>query len=206
MRSAPRAAEAQCSRVAITALLVAVVLAQGLIYSVHSGIVLSRADTRTLTRNWMLAHIPAGTRVVVEPVSPDGWGRATGPSTRRLFDRLAPRRTRDGRLEPRFTHEVGLEDYERTLRPALIDYYEQEGYCWVITGSTRVRPRVRRIHARCRRRSPTTGPSPNAAKSSTAPRRTRTVGRTGPRRETVPFNFDWSFDYYPSPTAAPGRR
>ncbi len=35
-----------------------------------------------------------------------------------------------------FTHQLSLEDYERTLRPALIDYYEQEGYCWVISGST----------------------------------------------------------------------
>ena len=34
------------------------------------------------------------------------------------------------------THVVGIEDYVRTLAPALIGYYEQQGYCWVITGST----------------------------------------------------------------------
>ena len=46
---------------------------QGLVYSVHSDLVLSRADTRSLTRAWMVAHIPARTAIVVEPVAPDGW-------------------------------------------------------------------------------------------------------------------------------------
>ena len=31
---------------------------------------------------------------------------------------------------------VSVEDYERTLRPALIDSYERGGYCWVVAGST----------------------------------------------------------------------
>ncbi len=34
----------------------------GALYSVHSGLVLSRADTRNLTRAWMVAHVPAGAR------------------------------------------------------------------------------------------------------------------------------------------------
>jgi phosphoglycerol transferase MdoB-like AlkP superfamily enzyme len=42
------------------ALLVVGLLAQGLVYSVHSGLVLSRADTRNLTRAWMVAHVPKG--------------------------------------------------------------------------------------------------------------------------------------------------
>ena len=33
---------------------------RALVYSVHSGLVLSRADTRNLTRAWMLAHVPRG--------------------------------------------------------------------------------------------------------------------------------------------------
>jgi hypothetical protein len=189
--------------VAITALLVAAVLAQGLIYSVHSGLVLSRADTRTLTRNWMLAHIPAGTRVVVEPVSPDGWGEHWSKYPG-LFDRLAPRRTRDGRLEPRFTHKVSLEDYERTLRPALIDYYEQEGYCWVVTGSTesgrafadpRVVPQATAYYKALSER----GEVVYRASPYTHGRPDRLGGR-----EAVPFNFDWSFDYYPLAYSRPG--
>ncbi len=58
----------------LATLLVLALLAQGLIYSVHSGLVLARADTRNLTRDWMLAHIPAGAPIVVEPVAPDAWG------------------------------------------------------------------------------------------------------------------------------------
>ncbi len=186
--------------VAITALLVAALLAQGLIYSVHSGLVLSSADTRTLTRNWMLEHIPAGTRVVVEPVSPNGWGERWSkyPS---LFERLAPRRAANGRLESRFTHEVGLEDYERTLRPALIGYYEQEGYCWVISGSTE---------------SGRAFADPRAVPQAIAYYRAlaehgEVVYRASPyapgqaaRQDTVPFNFDWSFDYYPLAYSRPG--
>src|SRR4029077_3445629 len=45
-------------RVAAAVLLATALLAQGLVYSVHSGKVLARADTRNLTRAWMLAHIP----------------------------------------------------------------------------------------------------------------------------------------------------
>src|SRR5213075_482319 len=40
---------------------------------------LSRTDTRTLTREWMLAHVPARSPIVVEPVSPDAWARETRP-------------------------------------------------------------------------------------------------------------------------------
>jgi hypothetical protein len=196
----PARGRAKALAVAITALLVAAVLAQGLVYSVHSGLALSRADTRTLTRNWMLAHIPAGTRVVVEPVSPDGWGEhwAKYPS---LFDRFAPRRARNGRIEPRFTHEVGLEDYERTLRPALIDYYEQEGYCWVVSGSTE----SGRAFA-----DPSAVPQAIAYYKALS-ERGEVVYRASPYthgqadgRERVRFNFDWSFDYYPLAYKRPG--
>ena len=35
---------------------------QGLLHSVHSSVVLSRADTRNLTRAWMVGHVPASRR------------------------------------------------------------------------------------------------------------------------------------------------
>ena len=56
-------------------------LAQGLVYSVHVGLVLSRADTRNLTRAWMLAHIPAGAKIVAEPVEPEEWAKEFEPGT-----------------------------------------------------------------------------------------------------------------------------
>ena len=92
---------------------------------------LARADTRNLTRAWLVAHVAAGTPIVVEPVAPDAWGLRWNkyPS---LWSRISP----SGALEAAASHEVGIEDYERTLSPALIGFYEQHGYCWVVSGST----------------------------------------------------------------------
>ncbi|HTR73597.1 MAG TPA: glycosyltransferase family 39 protein, partial [Solirubrobacteraceae bacterium] len=115
----------------VAALLVAALLAQGLIYSVHSGKALARADTRNIARAWMVAHIPAGARIVVEPVAPDAWGRGW-----KKYPSLWSHVSASGKLEPGFTKEVGIEDYERTLAPALVGYYQRAGYCWVIGGST----------------------------------------------------------------------
>ena len=47
--------------------------ARALVYSIHSGLILSRADTRNEARAWMVAHIPAGTHIVLEPIVPDAW-------------------------------------------------------------------------------------------------------------------------------------
>jgi hypothetical protein len=195
-------------RGALAALLVAVVLAQGLIYSVHSGLVLSRADTRNLTRTWMLAHIPAGAKIVAEPVELEEWAREVEPGTSMasnpyrwplypaLYLRIAP----DGSIAPTFTHEVGLENYETTLYPALIDFYEREGYCWVITGSTE----SGRAFA-----DPRAVPEAIAYYAALA-KQGEVVYRASPYahgqggRDSVPFNFDWSFDFYPLAYYRPG--
>lgn len=179
-------------RVGLTALLVAVLIAQGLVYSVHSGRVLARADTRNLTRAWMLAHIPAGAPIVVEPVAPNGWGTRWNkyPS---LISRISP----TGAIEPGTGEKVGIEDYERTLAPALIDYYRVHGYCWIVSGSTesgrafadphKVPLAIAYYHALARQGEVVYRASP--------------YGRgQGP----VAFDFDWSFDYYPLAYDRPG--
>ena len=55
--------------------------AQGFVYSLHSGLVLSREDTRNLAREWMVANIPLGEKIVVEPVVPDLWAQDIGNPT-----------------------------------------------------------------------------------------------------------------------------
>jgi hypothetical protein len=179
-------------RVATVVLLVSALLAQGLLYSVHSGLVLSRADTRNLTRDWMVAHIPAGTPIVVEPVAPDGWGLRWNkyPS---LLSRISPA----GKLEPGVTHEIGIEDYERTLAPALVGYYEAHGYCWVVSGSTESGRAFADPHA---------VPLAIAYYRALA-RRGEVVYRASPYsrgQSPVAFDFDWSFDYYPLAYHRPG--
>ena len=171
----------------------------------HSGLVLSRADTRNITRAWMLAHIPAGARIVVEPVAPDEWARevragsATSANPYRWikYPSLLPRIDARGHLTREAPALVSIEDYERTLAPALIGYYEAHGYCWVISGSTQAGrafadPReVPRAIAYYR------------ALSAQA----QVVFRASPyRREQRPvaFGFDWSFDSYPLAYHRPG--
>ncbi len=55
-----------------------VVLGQGVASAIHNDSVLSRPDTRNLTRAWMVAHVPAGTKVVIEPVVEDNWATDIG--------------------------------------------------------------------------------------------------------------------------------
>jgi hypothetical protein len=178
-------------RLAIAAIAVAALLAQGLVYSVHGGLVLSRADTRTLTRQWMVAHIPAGTPIVAEPVSPNVWGvRWT------KYPSELSRISRDGAVETH-TRKVGIENYELTLSPALLGFYEANGYCWVITGSTQ----SGRAYA-----DPRAAPLAIAYYRALA-RAGQVVYRSSPYARgdgPVPFDFDWSFDYYPLAYARPG--
>jgi hypothetical protein len=191
---------------ALAALLVIAVLAQGLVYSIHSGVVLARADTRNLTRSWMVAHIPPGAKIVVEPVEPEEWAQevASGTSTAqnpyrwRLYPALFRRITTAGAIAPAFIEpEVGLENYETTLYPALIDFYEREGYCWVVSGSTE----SGRAFA-----DPKAVPQAIAYYRKLA-RDGELVFRSSPYlkgHDPVAFNFDWSFDYYPLAYQRPG--
>ena len=184
-------------RVAAGALLVAALLAQGLVYSVHSGLALSRADTRNLTRDWMVGHIPAGRPIVVEPVAPDAWGLRWNkyPS---LLSRISPA----GKLEPEGAHVIGIEDYERTLAPALISYYEAHGYCWVVSGSTE----SGRALADRSKIGQQAVPLASAYYRALA-QRGEVVYRVSPYtrgQSPVAFNFDWSFDYYPLAYRRPG--
>jgi len=102
-----------------------------------------------------------------------------------------------GALEPGFTHELGIEDYERTLAPALIGYYEAHGYCWVISGSTE----SGRAYA-----DPHEVPLAIAYYRALE-RQGEVVYRASPYapgQGPVAFDFDWSFDYYPLAYERPG--
>jgi hypothetical protein len=178
---------------------------QGLLYSVHSDLVLSRADTRNLTRAWMEAHVPVGALVVVEPVVPDGWVQDVGHPT--LTTRNGNRWIKypslvsvidpTGVLDLRRPMAVTIEDYERTLSPALIGYYEREGYCWVLSGFTQ-----------SGRAFANPGEAPQAVAYYRA---LRGAGQVvyhitpyHPGSGPVGFNFDWTFDYYPLAYERPG--
>jgi hypothetical protein len=196
-RRAPRPAAGGFIALAVIAL-----AGQGVVYSIHSGLVLSRADTRNLARAWVVKNIPAGARIVVEPVVPNAWLDDTGglgrgdvrwikyPTLRVMLNPAT------GAPEP--THRiVQLEDYESTLSPALIGYYEREGYCWVVSGTTQ---------------SGRAFADPKIVPHAIAYYRALEhqgevvyhVSPYGPGEHPTAFNFDWTFDYYPLAYHRPG--
>jgi hypothetical protein len=175
--------------------------AQGLVFAIHNDVVLARPDTRQLARDWMVENVPAGTRVVIEPVVPDAWASDTGRALRATGNGARWRKwpTSRSRLNPDGTPREGglgpvvkLEDYERTLFPGLVRQYEQRGYCTVLTGSTQFGralaepeevPQAIRYYATLKR----SGRVVYAARQ--------------PGRE---FSFDFSFNSYPLSFRRPG--
>lgn len=175
-------------------------LAQGLVFSVHNDLVLARADTRWVAREWMKANIPAGENIVMEPIAPDQWAMdagqplfsATGSGNRWNKWRTSRSCFFNGRQQRSGSCPViKLEDYERTLRPELIDSYEKGGFCWVVTGSTQFGrayadpeevPDALRYYDELRRRGDV-------------------VFQIGSDQR---FSFDHSFNYYPLSYERPG--
>ncbi|HUA75914.1 MAG TPA: glycosyltransferase family 39 protein [Solirubrobacteraceae bacterium] len=189
----------------LVAALAALVLAQGVVYSVHSGLTLARADTRNLTRDWMLANLPRRARIVAEPISPDGWAReypgslppSVNPGVWRKYPDLVSRISPGGALLASGLRVVGIENYVRTLSPALLPYYEQHGYCYVVSGSTQSGRAFADPHA-----VPLAVAYYRALESQG-----EVVFRASPYAPgagPVAFGFDWSFDYYPLAYRRPG--
>jgi hypothetical protein len=180
-------------------------LGQGLVFSLHSGLVLSRADTRNLARDWMAANVPPKTKIVVEPVVPDAWASDIGrpyPGTSNgarwiKFPTSRSNIANDGSRIPGEGRVVNIEDFERTLVPALVDRYEKQGWCYVVSGSTqRGRAEV----------APEEVPQA-VAYYKALEQHSDVVFRASPYRrgaKPVDFNFDWSFDFYPLAYARPG--
>jgi hypothetical protein len=92
---------------------------------------------------------------------------------------------------------VPIESYERYLFPSLLRTYVQNGYCWVVIGSTEygraflqpwlARGAVAYYRALAREGTLVYQASPFS-----------------PGARPVAFNFDWSFDYYPGQYRLPG--
>jgi hypothetical protein len=190
--------------------LAALALLQPLVFSVHNDIVLAREDTRMVAREWMEANIPIGTKIVMEPIAPDQWAtdagrplfgdppQGTGSGAR--WNKYPTSRScwLDGKLREGGGEcpVVKLEDYERTLRPELIDSYEKGEFCWVVKGSTQ----AGRAAA-----DPDEAPWAIDYYKALA-ERGREVFHVSPygERGRVPFSFDYSFNYYPLDYERPG--
>ena len=206
---------------AALALVTLAVLAQPLAAGVRTAEVLGREDTRNAARAFLVERHPPGLRAAIEPalpVVPDVWFRSRpgdpGYETADLCTGLAKGAPREGVErclpldEPRFVREFLREVRRRTtdpsggpnanltmLRPELIDLYRSHGYCTVVTMSI-VRERAanagdRRVLGYYRRLE---------RESDVVWEQTPYHPGTKP----PPFDFDLSFNYYPTEFERPG--
>ncbi|MHB8656912.1 MAG: ArnT family glycosyltransferase [Solirubrobacteraceae bacterium] len=193
--------------VSLAGMLVAILLlTQSIVASVHDDAVLSRPDTRNLTRAWMVGHVPAGAKVVIEPVVPENWATDVGgslpwtPTGERWYRYPTWLSNVDNQGNPLpvgHRRYVVVDQYERTLRPSLLDAYTGAGYCWLVIGSLQAGRAFAQPEA-----------APNAIAYYTAlATRARLAYHASPflaGAHPVPFSFDWSIDYYPRQYRLPG--
>jgi hypothetical protein len=203
----------------VLAVVVAIALPiEGLVHSIHTDLVLSREDTRALTRQWMVANIPSGALIIRDPIMPPEWLVDPNASLARRNSRteLDRQRWHDVRLRRvlrnlvethalslgdlprgRIPKSVGSADYVTYLHPQLIEEYVRIGVCWIVAGSSQ----WGRVFA-----EPEKAPGAVAYYRALA-RRGRVAYSALPYEHSQgpgEFNFDWSSDYYPLHYDRPG--
>jgi hypothetical protein len=222
-RGAPGASPRPVLAGVLLAALTALALAQPLAADVRTALVLGREDTREQLRDFLTRKYPPELRVSLEPAVPGRWyrnnptgrlprwigrcrrdtawrlpgGRAwarpgwsyPGPGGRTVCARFRP-----GQFA-RPDGGVRASAYHLVLAPGVIDDYRFYGYCLVVTFGT-VRERTTVLGSRA-----VDGYYRRLAAESDVLRR---FSPYDPGAEPEPFDFDLSFNYYPTAYERPG--
>lgn len=169
-----------------TVAVMAVALIGPLIHVLHNDRVLARTDTRQLAKQWILTNVPSDAKIAFDLVGPPPYYRAGDAAAGRPAFTIRPL--------PRGTE---IEKYAQRLSPAVLDSFERDGYCYVVSASIQ-RGRVTK--------DPAKAPGAAAYYDELA-RRGERVASFSPMRsgERVPrFNFDISYNYFPLGYVRPG--
>jgi hypothetical protein len=165
---------------------VTIALVGPLVHVVHNDRVLSRTDTRQLAKQWVIDNVPKDQAVAFDLLGPPPFfnvnGALKGPDAFRY--RPLPR-------------GAEVERFAQKLSPAMLDKYEEEGYCYVVSGSTQ-KGRVTK--------DPSKAPGA-AAYYKALDERGEKVASFSPMKpgHALPkFNFDISYNYYPLGYYRPG--
>lgn len=180
--------------------------AEGLVLTIHNDRVLSREDTRSTARAWMVRHIPAGTQIAVEPLVPKEWyadgARLPDPKTRegyrwRRFVRTGADARRLAKQFPGAARKADFANYVATLFPGQLNFFRSKGVCWIVSGSSqsgrafnnpqRVPEAIAYYHALARQ----------------ADLRYRIAPFSGPDADNY-FQYDFAIDFAPLKFELPG--
>jgi Dolichyl-phosphate-mannose-protein mannosyltransferase len=156
-------------------------LVQGLAATIRVDAVLARNDTRLLARDWLIDNVPAGHGMVVEPFVPEGWLATPNRAGKERYN-LFP-------IKPPF------QAYEKKLDPSLIDTYRSGHYCWVVVASHQ---KQRGLNAKL------PGAIGYYRRLNRESDRTQLFDPWRAGADRPGFNFDMSFDYYPTAFVRPG--
>jgi Dolichyl-phosphate-mannose-protein mannosyltransferase len=173
--------------IALTAVAAAALTAQGFVHSVHNDRLLSRPHTLNIARSWMLEHVPRDAKVITEPFFANAWN---SPWPRAIS---SPRLLLGGELP-----------YARYLSDRLVRSYLRNGYCWVVASSNYwglalsdqlIGERAKDYYGALARHG--------TVRFSASP--WGEVGSPGgPGKDVVPFDYDFSYDFYPLSYERPG--
>jgi hypothetical protein len=146
-----------------------------------------RTDTRQLARDWLVSHYRGSLRVVIEPAVPARYYRRQGKGGLRNLKNFV-------RGFAKHQAETRIQ-YPSLLRPSYIDAYRKTGFCLVMTMSI---IQGRSVNAKL---------APALAYYRRLARESDVVYHVSPYKrgaQPIRFDFDFSYNYYPTVFHRPG--